>query len=171
MSTLSITRDALRTRITRVFPEQIRAAVAPLTEEQIWWRPNDASNSIGNIVIHLTGSLNHYLNRNIGGIAYERDRAAEFAERRHIPRDELLAAFDDMVAKADHTFEALTDERLEEPSPEPKMHAIVLEDLINVAAHLANHTGQIVWIAKMFEPSNVNESWIRAHKSQGAWRV
>lgn len=171
MSTLSITRDALRTRITRVFPEQIRAAVAPLTEEQIWWRPNEASNSIGNIVIHLTGSLNHYLNRNIGGIAYERDRAAEFAERRHIPKDELLAAFDDMVAKADRTFEALTDERLEEPSPEPKMHAIVLEDLINVAAHLANHTGQIVWIAKMFEPSSVNESWIRAHRSQGAWRV
>jgi uncharacterized damage-inducible protein DinB len=170
MSTLSITRDALRTRITRVFPEQIRAAISPLTEEQLWWRPNESSNSIGNIVLHLTGSLNHYLNRNIGGIEYERDRAAEFAERRHIPKSELLALFDDMVEKAGRTFEALTDERLEEPSPEPKMHAIVLEDLINVAVHLANHTGQIVWIAKSFDAANVDEVWIRTHKSQGAWK-
>ena len=170
MSTLSIARDALRSRITRVFPEQIRAAVASLTDEQIWWRPNESSNSIGNLLLHLSGSLNLYLNRNIGGIDYARDRAAEFGERREIPKSELLAVFDDMVAKADRTFEALTDERLGEPSPEPKMHAIVFEDLLSVAVHLANHTGQIVWIAKTFDAGKIDEVWIRTHKSQGAWR-
>ena len=45
--------DALRTRITRVFPAQIRGAMAPLADEQIWWRPNEKSNSIGNLVAML----------------------------------------------------------------------------------------------------------------------
>src|SRR4051794_26041832 len=96
---------SLRTRITKVFPAQIRECLAQLDDEQIWWRPNESSNSVGNLVIHLAGSLNHYLNRAVGGFEYDRDRAAEFAERRHIPKDELLAIFDDMVAKADQTFD------------------------------------------------------------------
>ena len=164
-----ITLTALRSRITRVFPAQIRAAVEPLTDEQIWWRPNEQSNSIGNILLHLTGSLNHFLNRNVGGIDYTRDRAAEFAERRTIPKAELLALFEDMVARAERTFDALTPERLGDPSPEPKMHSIVLEDLLNVLAHLANHTGQIVWIAKMVR-GDIGDVWIKTHRSEGAWK-
>lgn len=167
---MSIALDALRTRITSVFPAQIRASVAALTDEQIWWRPNEESNSIGNIVLHLAGSLNHFLNRNIGGIDYARDRAAEFAERRTIPRAELLAVFDDMVAKAEQTFAALTTDRLGDPSPEPKMHTVVLEDVMNIAMHVANHTGQIVWIAKMLDAGAIDEVWIRTHREHGAWK-
>jgi hypothetical protein len=161
---------ALRSRITRVFPEQIRSAVRGLTEEQVWYRPNEASNSVGNILLHLTGSLNHYLNRNVGGIAYDRDRAAEFAERTAIPKAELLALFDDMVSRAERTFDGLTPERLGSASPEPTMHSLLVEDLINVVAHLASHTGQIVWIAKSFDGSNVHELWMKSHKHGGAWK-
>lgn len=162
--------DALHTRITGVFPAQIRAALEPLTDEQIWWRPNEQSNSIGNLVLHLAGSLNHFLNRNIGGIDYARDRTAEFAERRTIPKAELLAVFDDMVAKAERTFAGLTPERLSDPSRETKMHALVVEDLVNILAHLATHAGQIVWIAKMLRSDAVDEVWIRTHRELGAWK-
>ncbi|HVE69887.1 MAG TPA: DinB family protein [Thermoanaerobaculia bacterium] len=162
--------DALRTRVTGVFPAQIRAAIEPLTDEQIWWRPNEQSNSIGNLLLHLTGSLNLYLNRNIGRIDYTRDRAAEFAERRQIPKAELLALFDDMVARAGRTFDSLTPERLGDPSPEPAMHSYVVQDLVNAFGHLANHTGQIVWIAKMLQGDAVNEIWIRTHRDLGAWK-
>lgn len=161
---------ALRSRVTRVFPSQIRAAVAPLTDEQIWWRPNEASNSIGNLIVHLSGSLNYYLGRNLGGIPFDRDRAAEFAERRHIPKGELMASFDEMVSRAERTFDSLTPSRLSEPSPEPAMHEIVLEDLINVAMHLSTHTGQIVWIAKMLAEGSIREVWIKSHRHEGAWK-
>ena len=161
---------ALRTRITGVFPAQVRGAVEALTDEQIWWRPNEQSNSIGNLVLHLAGSLNLYLNRNIGGIDYTRDRAAEFAERRQIPKEELLALFDDMVSRAERTFDALTPERLNDPSPEPTMHTVVLQDLVNVLGHLANHAGQIVWIAKMLRGDAVHEIWMHTHRDHGAWK-
>src|SRR4051812_41681645 len=100
----SVALDAFRMRITKVFPAQIRACLNELTDEQIWSRPNDASNSIGNIVLHVSGSLDHYLNRNLGGLDFDRDRDAEFAERRMIPRADLRARFDQMVANAKLTF-------------------------------------------------------------------
>lgn len=161
---------AFRSRVTGVFPAQVRAALASLSEEQVWWRPNEKSNSIGNLVLHLTGSLNYYLNRNLGNIPYDRDRAAEFAERRPVPKTELLALFDDMVAKAERTFEGLTPDSLAAPSPEPTMHTIAFEDLLNVTTHLATHTGQIVWIAKMLHEGAVDEVWIKTHRSEGAWK-
>lgn len=166
-----IALNALRSRITSVFPAQIRAAVDTLTDEQIWWRPNDESNSVGNILLHLIGSLNHFLNFKIGGIDYARDREAEFAERRSISKEELMAMFDEMVARAERTFDGLTPERLGDPSPEPKMYSIVLEDLIGVATHIANHTGQIVWIAKMLHGGAIDDIWIKTHRQFGAWKT
>jgi len=161
--------DSLRARIARVFPAQIRQCVEALDDEQIWWRPNEGENSVGNIVLHVCGSLNHYLNRQIGGIPYERDREAEFAERRHIPKTELLQIFDDMVAKAEQTFERLTPERLGDPSPEPKMYQVVVQDLIGIATHLANHAGQVLWITKMLREGALDEVWMRTHKRLGGW--
>jgi hypothetical protein len=165
MDTVQLAFDALRLRITNVFPDQVRAAVNALTDEQIWWRPNESSNSIGNIVLHLSGSLDHYLNHNLGGLDFTRDRPAEFNERKMIPRAELLARFDEMVANAQRTFESLTIERLGEPSPEPRLATIVFEDIINIAVHVANHAGQILWIAKMLEAGAIDEVWMRTHKA------
>ena len=162
---------SLRARITKVFPAQIRECLSQLDDEQIWWRPNESSNSIGNLVIHLSGSLNHYLNRGIGGIEYNRDREAEFAERKHIPKGELLMIFDDMVSKADQTFEKITLGRLGDPSPEPKMSTLVVEDLISVATHVANHTGQILWITKMLKEGALDEIWMKTHKRLGGWKT
>lgn len=161
--------DSLRVRITRALPAQIRDCVALLDEEQLWWRPNEASNSAGNLVLHITGSLNLYLNHNIGGIPYERDRDREFAERGPIPKSELLARFDDMIAKAETTFDSVTPERLGDPSPEPKMNKSVVEDLINIAVHFSTHVGQIVWITKMLHGGAVDEVWIRNFKTH-VWR-
>lgn len=162
--------EALRLRVTRVFPAQIRAAIAPLTDEQLWWRPNESSNSIANIVIHLTGSLNHFLNRNLGKVDFTRDRPAEFKERSERPKSEVLAAFDAMIATAEETFSKLTPAQLADPSPEPKLNANIFEDLLNIAVHISNHAGQIVWIAKMLQEGSVDEVWMKTHRSEGAWK-
>jgi hypothetical protein len=167
--TMTTALDALRIRIAKVLPAAVRDCLALLDEEQIWWRPNEQSNSVGNIVLHVSGSLNYYLNRNLGGIEYNRDRDAEFAERRSIPKAELLAIFDDMVSKAEQTLDRITVERLGDVSPEPKMHKTVMEDIINIAVHLANHVGQILWITKMLRGDAVHEVWMSAHKHY-VWR-
>lgn len=156
-------------RITKIFPEQIRRSVAALTDEQLWWRPNEKSNSVGNLVLHLAGSLNHYLNHNLGGLDYQRDRDAEFAERRAIPRDELLATFDEMVRNADKTLDQMTVDSFDEPSAEPERYASRAEDLLAILTHVSTHAGQILWITKMLQEGSLDEVWIRTHKHLGGW--
>jgi uncharacterized damage-inducible protein DinB len=159
----------LRLRITRIFPDQVRTCLETLGDDEIWWRPNESSNSVGNLVVHICGSLNHYLNRNIGGTGYERHRDAEFAERRHLPRAELLALLDGMVADAERTFDQLTPERLDDPSAEPERYSSLAEDLIGMVSHFSTHAGQIVWITKMLHDNALDEVWMRSHKRLGGW--
>jgi uncharacterized damage-inducible protein DinB len=167
-SVLAALLDAMRVRITRTFPDQIRTALSKLSDEQIWWRPNEKSNSVGNLVLHITGSLNHYLNRQLGGMAFERDRDGEFAERTTIPCHELMARFDEMVANAEKTLTAMTAARLGDASPEPRMNKIVAQDILGILAHVSTHAGQILWITKMLEEGALDEVWMLTHR-QTVW--
>jgi uncharacterized damage-inducible protein DinB len=162
---------ALRTRITGAFPQQIRASVAPLTDEQLWWRPNESSNSIANILIHLAGSVNLFLNRNHGGFEFTRDRPAEFSDRSGASKAEVLARFEEMIARAEETFAAFTADRLTAPSRTPSLHELAVEDLVNVATHFASHAGQVVWISKALLEGGFAELWEDAHRTSGAWKA
>ena len=163
-----VTLEAIRVRITRVLPAQVRGAVEKLDEKELWWRPNEKSNSVGNLVLHLSGSLNLYLNKLIGGVDYRRDRNAEFAERGPRPKSEVLKIFDDMVAKAEKSFAKVGD--LMAPATDPEKDDYVIEDLIGILTHVANHTGQILWITKMLEEGSLDELWMRTHKHEGGWK-
>ncbi|PYQ57681.1 MAG: hypothetical protein DMF58_17730 [Acidobacteria bacterium] len=164
------TLEAIRVRVTQVLPAQVRTALEKLGEEQIWWRPNEKSNSVGNLVLHLSGSLNLYLNRNIGGFDYKRDRDAEFAERGPIPKEKLLKIFDDMVAEAEQTLSKLSADRLAGPSSDPERNTFLIEDLVSILTHISTHTGQILWITKMLNEGALDEVWMRTHKRLGGWR-
>ncbi len=162
---LIATLSAIRSRIVHAMPDQIRAAVEPLDDQQLWWRPNESSNSIGNLILHVTGSLNHYLNRAIGGMPFDRDRDAEFAARGPIPRTDLLDRFEAMVSTAEKTLDSVTVERLGDPSPEPRMNKLVIDDLLGVVTHFSAHTAQIVWISKMLSGGSLDDIWIKTHKA------
>ncbi len=63
----------------------MKECVTPLTEEQVWWRPNEASNSIGNLLLHLEGNVRQWLITSFNSKDDARDRPAEFAApRRHL---------------------------------------------------------------------------------------
>ena len=163
--------ESMRVRITGVLPAQVLACLDALTDEQIWWRPNESSNSIGNLILHLTGSINHFLNRGLGGFPYDRDRPGEFAERKQIPKAELRARFEDMIRKAEDTLRKLPPDRLSDPSTEPKLNSTVFDDVVGVLTHLSTHTGQIVWITKMLrEGGTAADLWMKTHRDHGAWK-
>ena len=163
--------EALRVRITKTLPAQIRACLEELSDEQLWWRPNGQSNSVGNLALHVRGAVLHFLCRNVGGLEYERDRPAEFAADGSISKRRLLVMFDEMVEQAAETFDALDSSRLGEPSTEPAYYSIVFEDLFGVAVHLAAHAGQIVYVTKMLKENSVTELWAQTHKASGAWKT
>jgi len=157
---------ALRGRITRIIPNQVRSAVETLKDEQLWWRPNEHANSVGNLVLHVSGSMRFYLSRGVGGFEYDRNRPAEFAERGPIPREQLLATFDEAISQAAKVFDSFDTSRFVQPSDEPDYVPTIFDVIFNVSIHLATHAGQIVYIAKMLNEGSIDELWIKAHKGK-----
>lgn len=160
----AIALGALRSRITRILPAQIRVCVEELTDEQLWWRPNEQANSVGNLVLHLSGSMRHYLSRGVGGIDFQRDRPAEFSERGPVPKAELLTTFDETIAQARNILETFDPSRFVDLTDEQDYVPTVFELIFNISIHIATHAGQIVYITKMLKEGSVDELWIRAHR-------
>src|ERR1044071_983117 len=88
-------------------PTKIRLAVEKLDEAAIWKRPNEESNSIGNLLLHLAGNVREWIVCGIGGATDERVRQQEFDERSIIPRAELLALVKGTLSEVDGTLASL----------------------------------------------------------------
>ena len=84
---LQSSRSRLCVHLTR----QIQECLSGLQLEQIWWRPNEASNAVGNLVLHCIGSTRFYIGHVIGDSSFIRNRDVEFSERRPLPAAELVA--------------------------------------------------------------------------------
>ena len=165
----ALTLRAIRKRMTEVFPDQIITCMQSLTDEQLWWRPNENSNSVGTLVLHVSGALNHYVAHRIGGTAYVRDRPREFTER-NLSVEQLQQIFREAVAGCERTLADLEPERMLEPSTEPEFYTVLLEDLIGALVHMTVHTGQIVYLTKMLSPGSGKELWRTSHLVHGLWK-
>jgi uncharacterized damage-inducible protein DinB len=145
-----------RFRLREDYLVKIAAALSELTDEQVWWRPNEASNSIGNLILHLAGNVRQWIIAGIGGEPNVRDRASEFAERRQIGKDALLELLTATLDEVDAALAKLEDDVVAAQSDAPLQRECmpqgfaqtVLDAVFHVVEHFSYHTGQIVFIAK-----------------------
>src|SRR5512139_231044 len=98
-----------RLKLEKEFWPRLRTCVESLTDEQVWWRPNEASNSIGNLLLHLNGNVRQWLLVSFQGVADTRDRPVEFAERTRLNSAELLQQLGDTVQQALGVISRLTE--------------------------------------------------------------
>ena len=126
----------------------IERAIAPLSDDQVWWRPNVDSNSIGNLMLHLAGNVRQWIVGGIGQLPNERDRQQEFDERTLIAKNELLAKLRGVIDEADAVLAGLDEANLLERRTIQGSDLTVEEALYHVVEHFSGHTAQILWIAK-----------------------
>src|SRR6266513_5335215 len=79
-----------RYHLVEDFLPKIERCLERLTDQQIWWRANEQSNSIGNLLLHLSGNARQWIVCGLGDATDSRDRDSEFAQRGEIPRAELF---------------------------------------------------------------------------------
>jgi uncharacterized damage-inducible protein DinB len=134
--------------------EEVRAKVhtwvAPISTDQVWTRPYPYGNSIGHLLLHITGNLNYYIGTRIAGTGYVRDRDREFNETARKPKDEVLADFDRAIALVVSTIGAQSPQDWCAPySAERETEA---RDRFTVffrmAAHAYHHVGQMIYLSK-----------------------
>lgn len=128
---------------------KIERAVGALSDEALWWRPNAASNSVGNLVLHLAGNVRQWIVSGLGGADDVRDRAAEFAAAGGRSGEACLARLRASVDDACAVLARLDGAALDARYVLQGSEVSGLYAVYHVVEHFGMHTGQIVYVAKL----------------------
>ena len=138
-----------RRHLSQDYLPKLERCLERLTDEQVWWRAGEHSNSVGNLLLHLEGNLRQWVVCGAGGGEDLRERDREFAERRRVPREELLACLRAAVAEADSALARLDPRALLETRRVQGLDVTLLAAVFHAVEHFSMHTGQIVLLTKM----------------------
>ena len=120
-----------------------------LSETDIWWRPNSASNSVGDMVLHLGENFQQWIISGQDGEHDRRDRPREFAERGPIPRSKLIAGLRAAVTKATNVLREVSARDLKRLYTIQGFRVSGMTAIQHVLEHFAYHAGQIVYVTKL----------------------
>ena len=150
-----------RTRLLQDYPGQIDACLEVLDDGDVWWRPNEQTNAVGNLVLHLSGSNRYYLEQVIGGRDIGRDRDGEFAARGGYSTDQLKALWDETRGIAEGVLSGLDPSQMVQTTERTGKLTTYAQILLHVTHHNAAHMGQIVWITKMRRAGALDDLWMK----------
>lgn len=143
--------DLIRQWLTVKFTDlqsRTRYVLDQLSDEQVNWRPDDESNSIANLVYHMTENIKERIGKGIHQFDYTRDRDREF-ELFWISRAELIELitvhFDELI----RTTQQLPEEAWFQTQLIRNNERTNMDILLQSATHFSEHVGQILYIAKM----------------------
>src|ERR1041385_4791730 len=152
------------------FLPKIEIALERLTDDQIRWRPNENSNSIGNLVLHLCGNARQWIVCGVGGAADSRDRDAEFAQRDLVPRSELRSLLSRTLEDVDETLRGYDANRLLDRRTIQGSDVSTLEAILHVVEHFSMHTGQILMLTKMLTNSDLGLYKFEGTNAVAQWK-
>jgi len=141
--------DESRRYLLREYAVKIRLCLDQLSDDDLWWRPNERSNSIGNLMLHLAGNIRQWIVSGVGGETDARHRQAEFDERGPLPRNEVVKRLETALADTDRVLAGLDPAVLAEDRRIQGRDTNVLKAVYHIVEHFGMHTGQIMYITKL----------------------
>lgn len=127
---------------------RVEKAVRAVPHDKVFVNPFSYGNSIGHVVLHLTGNLNHYIGAWIANTGYVRNRPLEFTEPNPPSPEEALSQFHEAVKMVVATLAAQSDDDLSLPVPEKQPIQTRFGMFLVCCAHLNNHIGQLAWLVQ-----------------------
>jgi uncharacterized damage-inducible protein DinB len=131
------------------YPTKIQHCLDALPAGALWHRANGGSNSIGNLLLHLSGNVRQWIVSGVGGAADTRHRAAEFAALEGGDAATLMADLRQTLRETDDVLASLTAESLGEARTIQGRDVKVLDAVYHVVEHFSTHTGQIILLTKL----------------------
>ncbi len=135
-------------RLLSEYLRKIEHCVGLLTHAEVWWRPNARCNSVGNLLLHLSGNLSQWVLAGLGGAVFERRRREEFAAADGGDAATLVARLREIVTACQAVATGLSDDDLARVHTIQGMTRTGAAVLLHAVEHMAYHTGQIVFVAK-----------------------
>lgn len=141
--------EASRVFLRDDYMPKVLHCIGQMSDDDLWWRPNDVSNSVGNLILHLCGNLRQWIVSSVGGVEFKRDRDAEFTERGPVPKAELVSRLEQTIRDVDAVLAKLDSERLLQRVTIQAYETSTLQAVYHVVEHFSYHLGQILYIYKM----------------------
>jgi len=142
--------------LTKEYPIKIRHCMESLPRAVVWARPNRTSNSIGNLIVHLTGNVTEWILGGVGGRAISRYRAGEFAQRDGADGAKLVGDLETVLKEVDAVLAGLSEADLQRSLVIQDRETTVMAAIYHVVEHFAMHTGQIIMLTKMYAPGKIS---------------
>lgn len=130
---------------------RILKCMAELNEEDVWKRPNESSNSIGNMILHICGNVTQYIIASLGGIVDRRERDKEFSATGGVTKHELATRLTDTLSQAVEIIKRQKEESLLEKRTVQGFQLTGIGIVIHVVEHYSYHTGQIAFWTKLLK--------------------
>jgi uncharacterized damage-inducible protein DinB len=134
---------------------RMKTCAESLTTEQIWWRPNEASNSIGNLLLHLNGNVRQWIISTFDRAEDKRNRPAEFAAKEGGTAKELLDRLGATLDEAAQVLDRLTPAELLASYEVQGYHTNGVYVVYHVVEHFGMHYGQIAYITKQLSAKDL----------------
>jgi uncharacterized damage-inducible protein DinB len=129
--------------------EKIRSCLSLMDDKTFWHRPNMASNSVGQLLAHLSGNIRQYIVSGLSGEPDVRKRDKEFEAPAHRDRKALEAEYMKIVKQATAIISGAQAQDLLKWRKVQGFDLTGLGIVLHVVEHLSYHTGQIAYITKM----------------------
>ena len=166
---------ASRTHLAGEYLPKIRHCLGKLSEEDLWWRPNPESNSVGNLILHLCGNAEQWIVHGVCGQPDQRDRDGEFAATDGMSLGEMRVHLDRSIEKVDAALMSVEAHASGHPAlmfeerTIQGMQVTVLRAIYHVVEHFSQHTGQIMWITKARTGADLHFWVVEEGRAQPNW--
>ncbi|MEL7002094.1 MAG: DinB family protein [Bacteroidota bacterium] len=131
--------------------EKIEKCFTQLSQDEIWKSPNDSSNSIGNLVLHLCGNIRQYAISSLGKTTDIRQRDEEFSKGQSLPKEDLLQRLKDTTEEAKSIISKADIDNLLRKRNVQGYYFSGMGVVIHVTEHYSYHTGQIALLTKLWK--------------------
>jgi uncharacterized damage-inducible protein DinB len=148
-------RNCSRHTLLEQYWPRLRSSVESLSDQQLWWRPNESSNSVGNLLLHLDGNVRQWLISSFRRSGDRRDRPAEFKERHVIPAAVLLNQLGATMNEASDVLASLDAFDLGATFTIQGYSVTGLQAVYHVVEHFGMHYGQIIYVVKLLRAEDL----------------
>lgn len=149
MSTKTMIVKEFERRIFEESYSRIFKCLSLLSEESIWFSPNNQIPSAGNLILHLCGNARQWVLSGIGGSLDNRNRDQEFVVQQNIRKSDLIFLLENLKVNLKITIHEMPEKMLSEKKIIQGFDETGFSILIHVIEHFSYHTGQITTLTKM----------------------
>ncbi|MFS4468361.1 DinB family protein [Maribacter sp. 2210JD10-5] len=122
-----------------------------LSNEELWKRPNETLNSVGNLILHLCGNITQYVISSLGEKEDTRDRDSEFATQQYFPKKVLLKKLKETVDEAKRAINDASMKQLLRKRNVQGFYFSGIGVILHAVEHYSYHTGQIAFWTKQLK--------------------